>query len=161
QPGDAAAGRQRAGHAARLRPGAEGAGRRRPDLRRRSRPGPLSAAVLRHAPLRDAPEQRLVALSPPAVDAPAPPAGASSSPSLLHPVPALSLDALRAAVVDLGQPAYRAQQVSGWLYRSSAAGFEAMTNVPLALRRALAERYRFSALETVTERVSSDGETRK
>jgi 23S rRNA (adenine2503-C2)-methyltransferase len=102
-----------------------------------------------------------VALSAPAVDAPAPPAGASSRPSPLPPVTDLSLDALRDAVVGLGQPAYRAQQVSGWLYRSSAADFEAMTNVPLALRRALAERYRFSALETVTERVSSDGETRK
>jgi 23S rRNA (adenine2503-C2)-methyltransferase len=100
-----------------------------------------------------------VALSLPVVDAPAPFAGASSSP--LPPVTDLSLDALRAAVVSLGQPAYRAQQVSGWLYRSTAAEFEAMTNVPLSLRRALAERYRFSALETVAEQVSSDGETRK
>jgi len=79
----------------------------------------------------------------------------------LPPVTDLSLDALRDAVAGLGQPAYRAQQVSGWLYRSSAADFEAMTNVPLALRRALSERYRFSAVEAVTERVSSDGETRK
>ena len=100
-----------------------------------------------------------MALSLPVVDAPAPSAGASSS--LLPPLTDLSLDALRAAVVALGQPAYRAQQVSGWLYRSTAAGFEAMTNLPLTLRRALAERYRFGALETVTERVSSDGETRK
>ena len=102
-----------------------------------------------------------MALSPPAVDAPASPAGASSRPSPLPPVTDLSLDAQRDAVAGLGQPAYRAQQVSGWLYRSSAAGFEAMTNVPLALRRALSERYRFSAVEAVTERVSSDGETRK
>jgi 23S rRNA (adenine2503-C2)-methyltransferase len=100
-----------------------------------------------------------VALSLPVVDAPAPSAGASSS--LLPPVTDLSLDALRTAVVALGQPAYRAQQVSGWLYRSTAADFEAMTNLPLTLRRALAERYRFGALEAVTERVSSDGETRK
>jgi len=79
----------------------------------------------------------------------------------LPPITDLSLADLGRLVAELGQPAYRADQVAGWLYRSTATGFDEMTNVPGALRRALAERYRFQALETAAERVSGDEETRK
>ncbi|MEI6562698.1 MAG: 23S rRNA (adenine(2503)-C(2))-methyltransferase RlmN [bacterium] len=41
----------------------------------------------------------------------------------------------------LGHPAYRAGQVWDWLYRQHVATWEAMKNVPAALRDALAERY--------------------
>lgn len=101
--------------------------------------------------------------SSPAIERGEPSAGAPSGAPVdaLRPLADLSLDELRALAGELGQPAYRADQVAGWLYRSTAAGFEEMSNVPLSLRRALQERYRFSATETVTERISADGETRK
>jgi 23S rRNA (adenine2503-C2)-methyltransferase len=79
----------------------------------------------------------------------------------LPPIADLSLDELRQVVQELGQPTYRAEQVAGWVYRSTIAGFDEMSNVPKALRRALAERFRFSALDLQTELISSDAETRK
>jgi 23S rRNA (adenine2503-C2)-methyltransferase len=82
-------------------------------------------------------------------------------PVRLPPITDLSLDELRAVVQELGQPAYRAEQVAGWIYRSTITSFGDMTNVPKALRQALAERYRFTALDEQTELISSDGETRK
>jgi 23S rRNA (adenine2503-C2)-methyltransferase len=81
-----------------------------------------------------------------------------------HPTPSitdLSLEGLRAVVQELGQPAYRAEQVAGWVYRSTVTSFDQMTNVPKALRQALAERFRFAALDLQTELISHDGETRK
>jgi 23S rRNA (adenine2503-C2)-methyltransferase len=77
------------------------------------------------------------------------------------PIADLSLEELRQVVQTLGQPAYRAEQVAGWVYRSTATGFAEMSNVPKVLRAALAERYRFGALDLQTELLSSDGETRK
>ena len=77
------------------------------------------------------------------------------------PITDLSLGDLRQVVQELGQPAYRAEQVAGWVYRSTVTGFDEMSNVPKALRRALAERFRFSALDLQTELLSSDAETRK
>ncbi len=78
-----------------------------------------------------------------------------------RPITDLSLAELRDEVVRLGQPAYRAEQVAGWVYRSTISSFEEMTNVPKALRAALAERFRFHALEQQAALLSADGETRK
>jgi len=55
-----------------------------------------------------------------------------------------------------GQPAYRAAQVWEWAARG-AAGYDAMTNLPRALREELAGSVPFSTLTVETERVSSDG----
>ncbi len=55
-----------------------------------------------------------------------------------------------------GQPAFRARQVWGWTARG-AGGYEQMTDLPAALRGALAERVPFSSLETVSEAHSRDG----
>ncbi|HEX2033793.1 MAG TPA: 23S rRNA (adenine(2503)-C(2))-methyltransferase RlmN [Chloroflexota bacterium] len=79
----------------------------------------------------------------------------------LPPITDLSLDELRRVVVELGQPPYRAEQVAAWVYRSTATEFEQLTNLPKAFRQALAERFRFTALEPRAELVSADGETRK
>jgi 23S rRNA (adenine2503-C2)-methyltransferase len=54
------------------------------------------------------------------------------------------------------EPAFRAGQVWAWAARG-AAGYEAMTNIPLPLREALAEAVPFSTLELVTEARSQDG----
>ena len=78
-----------------------------------------------------------------------------------RPITDLSLAELRDEVVQLGQPTYRADQVAGWVYRSTITSFEEMTNLPKALRAALAERFRFHALEERAALLSADGETRK
>jgi len=79
----------------------------------------------------------------------------------LRPITDLTLDELCAAVGEAGQPAYRAEQVAGWVYRSTISDFDEMSNVPKALRHALAERFRFHALEEKAALLSTDGETRK
>ena len=55
----------------------------------------------------------------------------------------LSLDppALAEAVASLGQPRFRARQLSEWLYARHAGTWDAMTNLPAAMRAALAERW--------------------
>ncbi len=58
-----------------------------------------------------------------------------------------------------GAPRFRARQLTGWLYDSDAADFEAMTNLPATLRARLTEGFRLGA-RAVTEQRSSDG-TRK
>jgi 23S rRNA (adenine2503-C2)-methyltransferase len=55
-----------------------------------------------------------------------------------------------------GEPAFRARQVWEWTARG-AAGYDAMTNLPLALREELATTVPFSTLSVETERESRDG----
>jgi 23S rRNA (adenine2503-C2)-methyltransferase len=50
-------------------------------------------------------------------------------------------DALAAVIAELGEPAYRARQLYGWLYARRAREIAAMANLPRALRRALTERH--------------------
>jgi len=59
----------------------------------------------------------------------------------------LTLDELRAALVALGEPAYRADQAFDWLYKKGAAGVDVMVNLPKAVRAKLAEAFRFGPLE--------------
>jgi 23S rRNA (adenine2503-C2)-methyltransferase len=60
-----------------------------------------------------------------------------------------------------GEPAYRTRQIRRAIAHSTAAGWEGLTELPVALRRALAESFRWSAVELETEIASADGETRK
>ena len=73
----------------------------------------------------------------------------------------VSLAELEAHVDDLGAPAYRARQVWEWTYRHFAASYDEMRNLPVALRRRLAETLPFPDLSVVSERASDDGLTRK
>lgn len=57
-------------------------------------------------------------------------------------------------------PAYRADQVATWLYKNDVEDFEAMTNVPAAIRDAIADEFEIKALEVVDSQLSVDG-TRK
>ena len=59
-------------------------------------------------------------------------------------------------LAERGEPAYRARQVWDWA-AAGAAGYDAMTNVPAALRAELAEHVPFSTLEVVHEAESRDG----
>ena len=60
-------------------------------------------------------------------------------------------------LVELGQPAYRATQISEWVYDRFAAGFDEMTNLPADLREILSERFSISPLEMAFEARSTDG----
>src|SRR5689334_12544374 len=55
-----------------------------------------------------------------------------------------------------GEPAFRARQIWEWTARG-AAGYDAMTNLPRALRDELAAAVPFSTLTVETERESKDG----
>jgi 23S rRNA (adenine2503-C2)-methyltransferase len=68
----------------------------------------------------------------------------------------VDLDLLTATVSSLGQPSYRARQVWEWAARG-AAGYDAMTNLPAALRGELASAVPFSTLVVETQRESRDG----
>jgi 23S rRNA (adenine2503-C2)-methyltransferase len=63
---------------------------------------------------------------------------------------------LEAWLAERGEPAYRARQVWEWAARG-AASYEAMTNLPRALRDDLAAAVPFSTLTVATERTSTDG----
>jgi len=68
----------------------------------------------------------------------------------------MDFDLLEAALAEREQPAFRARQVWEWAARG-ARGYEEMTNVPAALRDALAAEVPFSSLTVEDEARSSDG----
>jgi 23S rRNA (adenine2503-C2)-methyltransferase len=68
----------------------------------------------------------------------------------------MDLDLLERRVVELGEPSYRARQAWEWTARG-ASGYEEMTNLPLALRDALASTVPFSTLAADAEQRSRDG----
>ena len=67
---------------------------------------------------------------------------------------------LAAVLKDMGQPAFRAKQLFSWLGRGTA-GFEEMTNLPKALREALAENYCLGAPKVLRKQVSAEDGTVK
>src|SRR5947207_2186630 len=71
-------------------------------------------------------------------------------------VTGVDLTLLERTLRDRGEPAYRAGQVWDWAARG-ASGYEAMTNLPRALRDELAASVPFSTLTVETERTSRDG----
>jgi len=72
----------------------------------------------------------------------------------------LPREALRAFVKDLGQPAYRGDQIFGWIWRKGARTFDEMTNLPASLREKLAAEARISQPTIAEVSTSTDG-TRK
>jgi len=72
-----------------------------------------------------------------------------------------SPDGLVEELKSQGLPIFRAKQILHWLYKDLATDFQTMTNLPLDLRRRLAEHYRIGSAELVTQQVSSAGDTRK
>ena len=68
----------------------------------------------------------------------------------------MDLALVERTVAARGEPPYRARQIWEWTARGAAA-YEAMTNVPSALRRELADEVPFSTLELQEEARASDG----
>jgi len=73
----------------------------------------------------------------------------------------LNQEQLGELVASLGEPAYRASQIYGWLYKSLATDFSQMTNLPKILREELAQRAYIRTLRPLEEVVSSSGLTKK
>ena len=72
----------------------------------------------------------------------------------------LTPEELRAALQDLGQPSFRADQIFDWLHRKKVRTLDEMTNLPKALREKLKEDFTLSTLTLHTRQISRDG-TRK
>ena len=87
----------------------------------------------------------------------APPSQAVEGPQNLI---GLSRAALEAAVLALGEPAFRAGQLWHWIYHRGAVDFSAMTSLSKAFRARLTERFAVRRPEVATVQVAADG-TRK
>ena len=73
----------------------------------------------------------------------------------------MTLQELTAEMSGLGEKPFRARQMYRWMHEKLAGGFEEMTDLPKALREKCAEKYLFTALETVTVQESGIDGTRK
>ncbi len=73
----------------------------------------------------------------------------------------MDLNELTELMTELGEPAFRAKQVWEWLYQHHVADFDAMTNLPKAMREKLSHGATASPLTLVTEQVSNSGDTLK
>ncbi len=82
---------------------------------------------------------------------------ASTVPSVRRPaIKSLSLNELGAHFAAHGEAAYRAKQVTDWLYKKRVASFDEMTDLPAATRRRLAEEFTFVRPEVVRVLGSKD-----
>ncbi len=68
-----------------------------------------------------------------------------------------SLEELTAELAALGAPAYRARQLFRGVHARHVNAWGNLTDLPVAMRESLAERYRLTALRLATEQRSSDG----
>jgi 23S rRNA (adenine2503-C2)-methyltransferase len=73
----------------------------------------------------------------------------------------LTYEQLKEILASWGEPAYRADQIWGWLYCSLATDFQEMTNLPKGLRERLAKATLLQTMKPLEERVSAHGLTRK
>ncbi|MFT2007093.1 23S rRNA (adenine(2503)-C(2))-methyltransferase RlmN [Pontibacter sp. 13R65] len=69
----------------------------------------------------------------------------------------LSLDDLKAWLVEQGEKPFRAKQVFEWIWKHSAQSFAEMNNVSLALREKLEQHFAINAVEVATKQISNDG----
>ncbi|WP_299760368.1 23S rRNA (adenine(2503)-C(2))-methyltransferase RlmN [uncultured Pontibacter sp.] len=69
----------------------------------------------------------------------------------------LSLDDLKAWLVENGEKPFRAKQVYEWLWKHSAQSFAEMNNVSLALREKLDQHFTVNAVQVATQQLSNDG----
>ena len=77
--------------------------------------------------------------------------------NLLNLTPSDAESTLSAAMSELGQPSYRVGQVLRRLWELPAASFDDMTELPVALRSALHERFSLPRLELTVRQTSTDG----
>lgn len=69
----------------------------------------------------------------------------------------LDLEELQNLVKELGQPAFRAKQLNEWIHEKNVCSFNEMTNLPVAMREKLSERFSFNVPVELVKQVSKDG----
>ena len=72
------------------------------------------------------------------------------------PIKTYSLTELDAIMKSLGQPSFRAKQLSQWLYKYNVSSFDEMTNLPKSLRATLSEFFPLYSPRIVQRLVSRD-----
>lgn len=72
-----------------------------------------------------------------------------------------SFSRLRDLVLQMGQPAYRAKQLAGWVFKKGVLSFDLMTDLPAEMRAELSARYTLGGLVILRRQCSSRGETTK
>ena len=73
----------------------------------------------------------------------------------------LTFDELAGLLAEWGEPKFRARQLWDWLYDKHVNSFDAMLNLPGALRERLKAETQLGVLELVTEQVSNDGTVKR
>jgi 23S rRNA (adenine2503-C2)-methyltransferase len=73
----------------------------------------------------------------------------------------LTFDALKEKLVELGAPAYRAQQMFDWGYDKLVEDYSEMANVPGSLLDNLGEATPFRTMKPISEQVTDNGDTHK
>jgi len=67
------------------------------------------------------------------------------------------MDHTKEELSGLIKPSFRAKQIYNWIYQKYVDDFDAMANLPKAMRAELAERFTLCPLKQLTKQVSSDG----
>ena len=67
-----------------------------------------------------------------------------------------SPESLAAWLKEAGEPAFRAAQILEWVWKKKVTSYDAMTNLPAALRAKLADTFRLTSLEHSTTQGSAD-----
>ena len=75
---------------------------------------------------------------------------------MARPIQSLLLEELSAYLAQHSQPAYRAKQIADWLYKKRVGSYDAMTDLPQALRGQLAADFSFPKAEVVRVLGSKD-----
>jgi 23S rRNA (adenine2503-C2)-methyltransferase len=75
-------------------------------------------------------------------------------------IKSLLFDELSNLLAEWGEPAYRAKQIADWMYQKRVSSFEAMTDLPEAMRKRLAETFAFGS-PTIIRDLGSQDTTRK
>ncbi len=78
----------------------------------------------------------------------------------LPPLIGKSMEELRALVTEMGEPAFRAEQLHHWLYVHCVRDWEQMTNLKRSFREKLAAQYQVGSLTIAEKQVSADGTTK-
>jgi len=68
-----------------------------------------------------------------------------------------NLPELKSKFIDLGERAYRAEQVFQWIYGGHVTSFDEMTNLSLELRHKLEENFSLHNFKILKKQVSKDG----
>lgn len=68
-----------------------------------------------------------------------------------------TLNGLKAVAAEIGMPGYAAKQLADWLYKKKVSAIDDMTNISIAKRNLLAERYEIGLYPPVGFQKSNDG----